>query len=58
MVTWKEFFDEKVNADNEAIAGSIENLPQIFHSLIILVAHIIVLLSASVWFTNKKDVLS
>jgi ABC-2 type transport system permease protein len=58
MVTWKEFFDEKVNADNEAIAGSIQNLPQIFHSLIILVAHIIVLLSASVWFTNKRDVLS
>jgi ABC-2 type transport system permease protein len=58
MVTWKEFFDEKVNADNEAIAGSIQNLPQIFNSLIILFAHIIVLLSASVWFTNKKDVLS
>ena len=58
MVTWKEFFDEKVNADNEAIAGSIQNLPQIFHSLIILFAHIIVLLSASGWFTNKKDVLS
>ena len=58
MVTWKEFFDEKVNANNEAIQGSIQNLPQVFHSLLILLIHITVLLWASVLVTRKKDVLS
>jgi len=58
MVTWKEFFHEKVNADNEAVPGSIQNLPEVFHSLTILLVHIIVLLAASVWFTNRRDVLS
>ena len=58
MVTWKEFFDEKVNAANEAVAGSIQNVPQIFQSLLILIVHIIVLVSASVWFMRRRDVLS
>jgi len=58
MVTWKELFDEKVTADNEAIAGSIQNLPKIFHSLLILFIHIVVLLSASLWVTKRRDVLS
>jgi ABC-2 type transport system permease protein len=58
MVTWKEFFDEKVNSDNVAIAGSIQNLPQIFNSLLILFIHIIVLLCASLWVMRKKDILT
>jgi ABC-2 type transport system permease protein len=58
MVTWKEFFDEKVNANNEAIAGTIQDLPQVFHALLVLFTYIIVLLSASLFVIRKKDVLS
>lgn len=58
MINWKEFFDEKVNVDNEAIIGSIQNPQKIIDSLVILGAHIIGLLSASVWVMKKKDILS
>jgi len=58
MVIWKEFFDEKVNANNEAIAGSIQDMPQIIHSLIILSIYIIGLVSATVFVMRKKDILS
>ena len=58
MVTWKEFFDEKVNANNEALAGTLQNLPHIIHSVIVLVIYIIVLVSATVWVMKKKDILS
>ncbi|HEY2727330.1 MAG TPA: ABC transporter permease subunit [Parafilimonas sp.] len=58
MVTWKEFFDEKVNVNNEAIADSIQNMPAIFHSLIILSVYIIVLISATIFIMKKKDILS
>jgi ABC-2 type transport system permease protein len=58
MVIWKEFFDEKVNANNEAIAGSIQDLPAIIHSLIILGVYIIVLISATIFVMRKKDILS
>lgn len=58
MVIWKEFFDEKVNANNEAISGSIQDLPQIFHSLLILLIHIIFLVSATIWVMRKKDILT
>jgi len=58
MVIWKEFFDEKVNANNEAIAGSIQDLPAIFHSLLILSTYIIVLVSATIFIMRKKDILS
>jgi ABC-2 type transport system permease protein len=58
MVIWKEFFDEKVNANNEAITGTIQDLPQIIHSLIILIIYIIALISATIWVMRKKDILS
>lgn len=58
MVNWKEFFDEQVNANNEAIKGSIQNLPVIIHSLIVLVIHIFTLMIASVWVMKRKDILS
>lgn len=58
MVVWKEFFDEKVNANNEAIAGSIQDMPQIIHSLIILFIYIIGLLFATIWVMRKKDILN
>jgi len=58
MVIWKEFFDEKVNANNEAIVGTIQDLPQIIHSLIILSIYIIGLIGATIWVMRKKDILS
>ena len=58
MVIWKEFFDEKVNANNEAIAGSIQDMPQILHSLLILSIYIIGLVGATIWVMRKKDILS
>jgi ABC-2 type transport system permease protein len=58
MVIWKEFFDEKVTASNEVIAGSIQDLPAIFHALIVLSMYIIVLISATVFVMRRKDILS
>lgn len=58
MVTWKELFDEKVNANNEAIAGTIQDLPAIFNSLLILIVHIVLLVSATIWVMKRKDILS
>ncbi len=58
MVLWKEFFDEKVNMNNEAIAGSIEDLPAIINSLVILFVYIIVMISATIWVMRRKDILS
>lgn len=58
MIGWKEFFDIKVNEANEAIVGSIQNPQRIIHSALVLVAHIIGFVAASVWVFKKKDVLS
>ena len=58
MVIWKEFFDEKVTATNEVIAGSIQDLPAIIHALIVLSIYIIVLISATVFVMRRKDILS
>ncbi len=58
MVTWKELFDEKVNVNNEAIAGTIQDLPAIFNSLLILIVHIVLLVSATIWVMKRKDILS
>jgi len=58
MVIWKEFFDEKVTANNEVIAGSIQDLPAIIHALIVLSVYIIVLVSATIFVMRRKDVLS
>jgi ABC-2 type transport system permease protein len=58
MVIWKEFFDEKVNVNNEAIAGTIQNMPAIFHSLLVLSIYIVALTSATVVVMRKKDILT
>jgi len=58
MVTWKEFFDEKVDLNNNVIKGSIENPGRIINSVIVLVLHIVGFLGASIWIFKKKDVLS
>ena len=58
MVTWKEFFDEKVDLNNVAIKGSIQNPERIINSVIVLSIHIVAFVSASIWIFKKKDVLS
>jgi ABC-2 type transport system permease protein len=58
MNNWKEFFDLQVNADNEAIKGSILNIAKIKNSLIVLTLHIILFVSTSILIVKKKDILS
>lgn len=58
MVVWKEFFDEKVTAGNEAITGSIQDMQAIVHSLIILCVYIVGLVGATIFVMNRKDILS
>ena len=58
MVNWKEFFDEKVNDQNEVITGSIQNPQRIIDSALILVLHIVFLVSAAIFIFKRKDVLS
>jgi hypothetical protein len=58
MNNWKEFFDIQVNVNNEAITGSILNIPKIKTSLVVLTLHIILFVSASIIIIKKKDILS
>lgn len=58
MVNWKEFFDEQVNDQNVVIPGSIQNPQKLVDSALMLVAHIVLLVTASVVVFKKKDVLS
>jgi ABC-2 type transport system permease protein len=58
MLGWKGFFDVKVNADNEQIIGSIENLPAVMKSAAILLFHIIGFWLASIFVFRKKDIMS
>ncbi|MFX9699966.1 hypothetical protein ABTP10_19775, partial [Acinetobacter baumannii] len=58
MVTWKEFFDFKVNDANEAIIGSIQYPDKIIRSALVLVLHIIIFVVGGIWYFRKKDVLS
>jgi hypothetical protein len=47
-----------VNIDNEAIRGSILNIPKIKTSLMVLTLHIILFVTASIIIIKKKDILS
>ncbi|MEY3350830.1 MAG: hypothetical protein RIQ50_941 [Bacteroidota bacterium] len=58
MLGWKGFFDVKLNEDNQQIVGSIENLPAILNSALVLFAHIIGFLALAFLSFRKKDVLS
>jgi ABC-2 type transport system permease protein len=58
MNNWKEFFDIKVDGNNEAIYGTILNIAKIKTSLIVLTLHIILFVTASVIITKRKDILS
>ena len=58
MIGWKEFFDIKVNASNEAIIGSIQNPEKIIRASLVLVAHTIGFFVATLLVFRKKDILS
>jgi len=58
MLGWKGFFDVKVNAENEQIVGSVENLPAVLRSAGVLAVHIVIFLGASIFIFKRKDILS
>ncbi len=58
MVAWKGFFYMKSNTEGATITGSIENLPAILRSLLILVIYIGLFFSTAVWVFRKKDILT
>lgn len=58
LVGWKGFFYINTTESGMPIKGSIENWPAIQKSLLILLAHIAVLFSVSVYIFRKKDILS
>ena len=58
MVNWKELFDEKVNNQNEVIKGTLQNPQRLMESVFVLLAHIVLLVTASVMVFKKKDVLT
>ena len=58
MNNWKEFFDLQVNANNEAIRGSILNVAKIKNSLVVLGLHIILFVTIAIQIMKRKDILS
>ncbi len=58
MITWKEFFDFKVNDANEAIVGSIQYPEKIIKSALVLIVHIIGFAGSAILLFRKKDILS
>jgi ABC-2 type transport system permease protein len=58
MLGWKGFFDIQATAENSAVPGSIQNLPAILRSALILVVHIVGFVASAVIIFRKKDVLS
>ena len=58
LISWKEFFDLKVNDANEAIIGSIQNPQRIITSALVLLLHIVAFVGGAIFIFNKKDVLS
>lgn len=58
LISWKEFFDLKVNDANEAIVGSIQNPQRIITSALVLLLHIVGFVGGAILIFNKKDVLS
>jgi ABC-2 type transport system permease protein len=58
LVGWKGFFYIGTTEEGVPIKGSIENWPAIRNSLNILLAHILILLAATMYIFKKKDILS
>ena len=58
MLAWKGFFDVKINADNEQVIGSIENIGAVMKSAGILLIYIVGFWLASIVVFRRKDILS
>jgi ABC-2 type transport system permease protein len=58
MISWKEFFDVKIDENNVAQPGTIQNIGLIRDSLVVLSLHIVTLLTGTLFVMNKKDILS
>ena len=58
LVGWKGFFYIGTDSEGNTIKGSLENWPAIRNSLLILLGHIVLLVSISVWAFKRKDILS
>jgi len=58
LVGWKGFFYIATTDDGIPIKGSIENWPSVRKSLFILIAHIVILVTATIVIFKKKDILS
>lgn len=58
LVGWKGFFYINTDGNNNTIKGSLENWPAIRRSLLILIAHIVVIVWASITVFKRKDILS
>ncbi len=58
LVGWKGFFYIGTDASGNTIKGSLENWPAIRKSLLILVAHIFIIVTAAVMVFKRKDILS
>ncbi|HOZ77875.1 MAG TPA: ABC transporter permease subunit [Ferruginibacter sp.] len=58
LVGWKGFFYIGTNENGNTIKGSLENWPAIRNSLMILIAHIVLIVGISIAVFRKKDILS
>jgi ABC-2 type transport system permease protein len=58
MLGWKGFFYIGVDADGQAIRGSLQNLPAILKSIAALTVYTIGFVSAAIIVFRKKDILS
>jgi ABC-2 type transport system permease protein len=58
LVGWKGFFYIGTDENGNTIKGSLENWPAIRKSLMILLAHIVLIVSISVAVFRRKDILS
>ena len=57
MLGWKGFFYVK-GQEGETVKGSIENLPAVIKSCLVLTGYAIGFLLISIWYFRKKDILS
>jgi ABC-2 type transport system permease protein len=57
MLGWKGFFYIK-GQEGETVKGSIENLPAVIRSGLILMTYAVGFLLISIWYFRKKDILS
>jgi ABC-2 type transport system permease protein len=55
---WKSFFDVQVDDNNEAILGTISNLPKIIKASAVLLLHTIGFLYLTIFVLKRKDILS